>query len=75
MRSGSFLSKVARSPYMPYFTLLSHNCYHDDEIYPLKSADVVGYWVEDRLFGGVVLFGRGSSGNEVSSRPFFQETY
>ena len=29
-------------------------------------ADVVGYWAEDRIFVGVVLFGRGESGTGVS---------
>lgn len=34
--------------------------------YPHRVADVVGYWAEDRIFGGVVLFGRGESGTGVS---------
>lgn len=29
--------------------------------YPDNTADVVGYWAEDRIFGGVVLFSRGNS--------------
>lgn len=28
--------------------------------YPDGVADIVGYWAEDRIFGGVVLFGRGN---------------
>jgi hypothetical protein len=27
---------------------------------------MVGYWAEDRIFGGVVLFGRGETGTGVS---------
>lgn len=30
--------------------------------FPDGIADVVGYWAEDRIFGGVVLFGRGETG-------------
>lgn len=29
-------------------------------------ADVVGYWAEAKIFGGVVVFDRGPSGTEVS---------
>jgi hypothetical protein len=34
--------------------------------YPEGIADMVGYWAKDRILGGVVLFDRGESGNEVS---------
>ncbi len=46
-----------------------HHCmYADSEQYPFGAADMAGYWLEDRVFGGVVLFDRGASGKEVSSR-------
>ena len=33
--------------------------------YPFGVSDMAGYWAEDRIFGGVVLFDRGESGKEV----------
>lgn len=40
--------------------------YTDPAQYPRGIADVAGYWAEDIIFGGVVLFGRGESGTGVS---------
>lgn len=34
--------------------------------YPNGLADVVGYWAEYRIFGGIVLFDRGANEEEVS---------
>lgn len=42
--------------------------YSDPAQYPDGVAELPGYWAEDRTFGGVVLFGRGESGKEVSSQ-------
>lgn len=39
--------------------------YDDPEQYPDGNADIAAYWVEDQIFGGIVLFGRGESGTEV----------
>lgn len=33
--------------------------------YPDGPADAAGYWAENRIFGGVVLFGRGDDGTGV----------
>lgn len=44
-----------------------HGRYSESERYPKGVADVVGYWVEGQIFGGVVLFDRGESDQEVSS--------
>lgn len=33
--------------------------------YLYGASDMAGYWAEDRIFGGVVLFDRGESGKEV----------
>ncbi|AEO71881.1 uncharacterized protein THITE_2124758 [Thermothielavioides terrestris NRRL 8126] len=41
-----------------------HNDYVDFDQYPAGIADVVGYWAEARIFGGVVVFDRGPSGTE-----------
>ncbi|KFA52171.1 hypothetical protein S40293_00609 [Stachybotrys chartarum IBT 40293] len=42
----------------PLHTLFLHTWYQDHEQYPNGIADVVGYWAEARIFGGVVLFDR-----------------
>lgn len=52
-------------------TNFMHEDYYDLQQYPKGVADVVGYWAEYHLFGGVVLFDRGESGTDVSQRPFF----
>ncbi|KAH0438190.1 alcohol dehydrogenase [Colletotrichum camelliae] len=41
-------------------TLFRHEWYHDHDQYPNGIADMVGYWAESRIFGGVVLFDRRS---------------
>ncbi|KAK2602871.1 hypothetical protein N8I77_009373 [Diaporthe amygdali] len=38
--------------------------YADLEQYPEGVADVTGYWAENCIFGGVVVFSRGESGIE-----------
>ena len=43
-----------------------HTSYEAYERYPFGLLNVVGYWAEDKLFGGVLLFDRGESGAEVS---------
>lgn len=40
--------------------------YSDPEQYPDGVADIAGYWAENWIFGGVVVFSRGESGIEVS---------
>jgi hypothetical protein len=42
----------------PWETLFSHPHYGAKNQYPDGLADVVGYWAEDQIFGGVVLFDR-----------------
>ena len=42
-----------------------HTKYQEYERYPFGLLNVVGYWAEDRLFGGVLLFDRGETGSEV----------
>ncbi len=49
----------------PHGSLFFHRGYKDHEQYPFRKADMAGYWAEDRIFGGVVLFDRGASGTEV----------
>ncbi|KAH0597570.1 hypothetical protein MHUMG1_04949 [Metarhizium humberi] len=50
---------------LPAFaSIFSHACYTFHEKYPNGAADMAGYWAEDRIFGGVILFDRGKSGTE-----------
>ncbi|KAI2429425.1 hypothetical protein LOZ19_006772 [Ophidiomyces ophidiicola] len=63
---------VKLTPAEPPPVHLFHPYYQDWEQYPHKVADMVGYWVEYRLFGGVVLFQRGETGracNDVFIHP------
>ncbi|KAH8821257.1 hypothetical protein F5884DRAFT_80998 [Xylogone sp. PMI_703] len=46
----------------PYPTLFYHQFYTYHEQYPEGVADMVGYWAENRILGGVVLFDRRVSG-------------
>ncbi|KAK4033968.1 hypothetical protein C8A01DRAFT_19160 [Parachaetomium inaequale] len=48
----------------PYLTLFFHFAFLEHEQYPEGVADIVGYWAENRILGGVVLFDRGESGNQ-----------
>jgi hypothetical protein len=50
-------------------TAFFHARYRAHEQYPRGLADVVGYWAEGKIFGGVVVFDRGESGREVSCAP------
>ncbi|KAH8787849.1 hypothetical protein F5883DRAFT_350454, partial [Diaporthe sp. PMI_573] len=40
--------------------------YSDPEQYPDGVADIAGYWAENWIFGGVVVFSRGESGIECN---------
>ncbi|EFE29231.1 uncharacterized protein ARB_03914 [Trichophyton benhamiae CBS 112371] len=48
---------------------LYHSSYGSWGQYPNGVADIVGYWVEYRLFGGVILFDRGETGFEGGPQP------
>ncbi len=43
-----------------------HGRYVAHSLYTQGAADMVGYWAEPMIFGGVVLFDRGEYGDEVS---------
>ncbi len=45
-------------PRGPQPTLFHHDWYVDHDQYPRGVADMVGYWAESRILGGVVLFDR-----------------
>lgn len=48
-------------------TAFYHRSYLCYEQYPNGVADIVGYWAEAKIFGGVVIFDRGEDGTDVSS--------
>ncbi|KAK5655519.1 hypothetical protein OQA88_5790 [Cercophora sp. LCS_1] len=56
-------------------TLFSHWSYVRKDAYPNGVADIVGYWAENRILGGVVLFGRGVSGFGVRNSDSFAQLY
>lgn len=58
----------------PYPTLFFHSWFQEHAQYPEGVADMVGYWAEERILGGVVLFDRGESGNEVSGISYSTPT-
>jgi hypothetical protein len=61
--------KTWEEPFFPPRpTHFFHCAYLDFDLYPNGLADVAGYWAEDQIFGGVVLFDRGQSGTEVSNK-------
>ena len=45
-------------PWKPPPTIFNHPFYLDHDIYPDGIADMVGYWAEDHILGGVVVFDR-----------------
>jgi hypothetical protein len=51
---------------VPPPTPFTHPAYGRAKQYPRGLADVTGYWAEAKIFGGVVVFDRGESENEVS---------
>ncbi|KAF2239893.1 hypothetical protein EV356DRAFT_571979 [Viridothelium virens] len=62
---GELRQLPEESPFLPQPTELYHLFYTSSERYPQGVADIVGYWAEYRLFGGVVLFDRGELGVEA----------
>jgi len=46
---------------------LYHPLYQNWTEYARGAPDIVGYWAETQIFGGVVAFDRGSSGRKVCS--------
>ena len=55
-----------RRYYDPPHTPFAHPAYRYPEQYPRGLADVAGYWAESKIFGGVVVFDRGETEEEVS---------
>ena len=51
-------------------TPFHHRAYTAIEQYPDGEADIVGYWAECMIFGGVVVFDRGKSDSECNAVYF-----
>lgn len=54
---------------IPRSTLFNHPAYLAEDVYPDGVADVVGYWAEDRILGGVVVFHRRAEARSPDSLP------
>ncbi|KAG7286862.1 hypothetical protein NEMBOFW57_009180 [Staphylotrichum longicolle] len=57
----------------PYPTLFFHAWFQEYKQYPEGVADMVGYWAEERILGGVVLFDRGASGTQCREIYFHSD--
>lgn len=59
--------------YEPWPTLFIHPAFTAHEQFPNGVADIVGFWAEDRVLGGVALFDRSQSwGDENEPNVYFQ---
>ena len=50
-----------------FYVKFYHTEYQKFPSYPFGLLNVVGYWAEYEIFGGVILFERGESGSDVIS--------
>ncbi|ERT01687.1 hypothetical protein HMPREF1624_02940 [Sporothrix schenckii ATCC 58251] len=56
-------NRVCHPSHLPKHTHFYHRSYIYQDQYPRGVADMVGYWAETRIFGGVAVFDRGRSGD------------
>ncbi|KAI9737936.1 MAG: hypothetical protein M1834_009306 [Cirrosporium novae-zelandiae] len=56
-----------RRPSLPPDPPLRHIGYYRGRFFPQGKGEVVSYWAESELFGGVIVFERGESGQEACS--------
>lgn len=61
-----FVAGIRLADIPPPPSMFNHPYYTYPDQYPNGVADVVGYWAENRILGGVVLFNRKKSDYEVS---------
>ena len=57
------------NPKGPPHTPFNHKWYRDHGQYPKGVADIVGYWAENQILGGVVLFDRRDPESEPDANP------
>jgi hypothetical protein len=60
---------LGRPDLNPDPTLFSHFSYMAVGQYPNGLADIVGYWAENKVLGGVVIFDRSDSWDDDKSEP------
>lgn len=67
---------LVRENSLPRRTFFVHQAYLDEDIYPEGIADIVGYWTEDRMLGGVAVFDRKAEKNPEIQPPnvYFHST-
>ncbi|KAI0403869.1 hypothetical protein F4802DRAFT_569688 [Xylaria palmicola] len=60
----------------PWPTLFAHPAFTAQDQYPSDVADIVGYWAEDRILGGVALFDRSKPWEDEDEEPnvYFQSS-
>ncbi|RWA09825.1 hypothetical protein EKO27_g5310 [Xylaria grammica] len=58
----------------PWPTLFAHPTFTAHEQYPDGVADMVGYWAEDRILGGVALFDRSQAWGDEEPNAYFQSS-
>ena len=56
---------------VPWPTLFTHPQFTAYKRYPAGVADMVGYWAEDRILGGVTLFDRSRTWAENEPNAYF----
>lgn len=54
---------------VPHPTLFTQSHFIGHDKYPDGIADMVGYWAEDRILGGVLLFDHSVSWNDANPEP------
>lgn len=59
----------------PRPTLFNHVGFFDHEIYPESEADMAGYWLEDRILGGVPAFNRMSEETGTVPNVYFHSCH
>lgn len=66
-------SPVGRRSFVDFY----HLSYREYEQYPFGLLNVVGYWAETQILGGVLIFDRGETGFEVCCpcNPSFTNVY
>src|SRR5690349_9609305 len=60
---------ATRADIPPRPILFSHHGYMAHDVYPDGLADMVGYWAEDRILGGVTVFDRQAEEQSPESPP------
>lgn len=66
LHGSRYQNKPHEGPENPVHPDFRHPKYVHSRVYPRGPIELVGYWIEMRLFGGVVVFEHGNPPGEVS---------